>query len=257
MNCSMPGFPVLHHLLELAQTHVHWVSDTIQPSLPLSSSSLAFSISNIRSFLMRQLFASDGQSIGTSASVLPINIQDWFPLGLTSLISLLSKRLSRVFSKPTVQKHQFYSAQLSLWPCMTRCTTTGKTKAFTRQTFVGKVISLLFNMLSRLAIAFLPRNKCPLILWLKSPSALILEPKKIKSLTVSIVSSSVCHKWCDWMPWYLFFECWVLSQLFHPPFSLSSRGSLVLLHFLPYIWDYWHFSQQSWFQLVLHPAWHF
>ena len=71
--------------------------------------------------------------------------------------------------------------------------TTGKTVALTRQTFVGKVISLLFNILSRLVIAFLPRSKCLLISWLQSPSAVILEPKKIKSVTVSIVSPSICH----------------------------------------------------------------
>ena len=72
--------------------------------------------------------------------------------------------------------------------------TTEKTIALTRQTFVGKVMSLLFNMLSRLVIAFLPRSKCLLISWLQSPSAVILEPKKIKSVTVSILSPSICHE---------------------------------------------------------------
>ena len=72
--------------------------------------------------------------------------------------------------------------------------TTGKTIALTRQTFVGKVMSLLFNMLSRLVIAFLPRSKCLLISWLQSPSAVILEPKETKSLTVSIVSLSICRE---------------------------------------------------------------
>ena len=72
--------------------------------------------------------------------------------------------------------------------------TTGKTIALTRQTFVGKVVSLLFNMLSSLVIAFLPRSKCLLISWLQSPSAVILEPKKIKSITVFIVSPSICHE---------------------------------------------------------------
>ena len=71
---------------------------------------------------------------------------------------------------------------------------TGKTKNLTRQTFVGKVISLLFNMLSRLVISFLPRNKRLLISWLQSPSAVILEPPKIKSVTVSIVSPTICHE---------------------------------------------------------------
>ena len=103
--------------------------------------------------------------------------------------------------------------------------TTGKTIALTRWTFVDKVMSLLFNMLSRLVIAFLPKSKHLLISWLQSPSAVILEPKNIKSLTVSIVSPSICH---EVMPWFLFSECWVLSQLFHSPLSLSSRDYSVL-----------------------------
>ena len=83
----------------------------------------------------------------------------------------------------------FFIVQLS-HPYMT----TGKTIALTRQTFVGKVMSLLFHILSRLATAFLPRSKCLLISWLQSPSAVILEPQKIKSVTVSIVSPSICHE---------------------------------------------------------------
>ena len=138
------------------------------------------------SFPMSQFSASDGQSIEVSASalVLPMNIQDQFPLELTGWISLQSKGLSRVFSNTTVQKHQFFGAQLSLesHPYMT----TGKTIALTRQNLVGKVMSLLFNMLFRLVITFLPRSKCLLISWLQSPSAVILEPKKIKSLTVPL-----------------------------------------------------------------------
>ena len=116
MDCSMPSFPILHQLLELAQTHVHWVGDAIQPSVVLFSSCLR-SFPASESFPMSQFFASGGQSIGDSdsASVLPMNIQDWFPLGLTGLITLQSKGLSRVFSNPTVQKHQFFRAQLSLW----------------------------------------------------------------------------------------------------------------------------------------------
>ena len=110
---------------------------------------------------MSQL-TSGGQSIGVSAStsVLPMNIQDWFPLEWTGWISLLSKGLSRIFSNTTVQKHQFFSAQLSFTVQLSHpYMTTGKTKALTRWTFVGKVMSLLFNMLSRLVIAFLPRSK--------------------------------------------------------------------------------------------------
>ena len=101
--------------------------------------------------------------------------------------------------------------------------TTGKTIALIRWTFAGKIMSILFNMLSTLVITFLPRSKKLLIPWLQSPSAVILEPKKIKSVTVSIVSPSICHEVMGPMPWSSFFEYWVLSQLYHSP--LSSRGS--------------------------------
>ena len=193
MDCSTRGFPVHHQLPELAQTQVHRVSDAIQPSHPLSSPSPpAFNLSQCQSSLMSWLFASGGQSIRASASIPPMNIQDWFPLGLTGLISLLSKGLSRIFSN-TVQKHQFFSAQLSFQFSHSH-RTTGKTIALTLQIFVGKEISLLFIMLPRFVIAFLPRSKCLLISWLQSPPAVILEPKKIKSVTVSVVSSSICHE---------------------------------------------------------------
>ena len=107
MDCSTPGLPVLHYLMEFAQTHVHTVGDAIQPSHPLIPfSSCLWSFPGAGSFPMSRLFASGGQSIGasTSASVLPMNIQCWSPLGLTRWISLQSKRLSRVFSNTTVQK---------------------------------------------------------------------------------------------------------------------------------------------------------
>ena len=110
-DCSMPGFPVHHQLPELTQAHVHQVGDAIQPIF-LSNQSFPAS----RSFPKSQFFLSSGQNIevSISTSVLPVNIQDRFPLGLTALISLQSKELSRVFSKITVQKHQLFSAQLSL-----------------------------------------------------------------------------------------------------------------------------------------------
>ena len=117
-DCSMPGFPVLHHLPELDQTHVHWVGDAIQPSHPLliiPFSSCLQSLPASGSFLMSCLFPSGGQSIGALASVLPMDIQDWFPLGFTGLISLQSKGLSRVLSNTIIRKHQFFSAQPSLW----------------------------------------------------------------------------------------------------------------------------------------------
>ena len=118
MNCSTPGLPVHLQLLESKQTHVHRVSDAIQPSHPfvVSYSSCPQSFPASGSFQMSQLFASGGQSIGISAStsVLPMNTQDWSPLGWTGWISFQSKGLSRVFSNTTVQMYQFVSAQLSL-----------------------------------------------------------------------------------------------------------------------------------------------
>ena len=106
-----------------------------------------------------------------------------------------SKGLSRVFSNTTVQKHLFFGTQLSFTVQLSHPNmTTGKNIVLTRRTFVSKVMSLLFNMLSVPVIAFLPRNKRLLISWLQSPSVVILEPTKIKSVTVSIVSLSICHK---------------------------------------------------------------
>ena len=106
LDCSTPGIPVHLQILELAQTHVHWVSNAIQPSHSLSSPSPPSFNPASGSFPWSQLFASSGQRIrvSASASVLPVNIQYWFPLGLTGLISLQSKGLSRVFSNTTVQK---------------------------------------------------------------------------------------------------------------------------------------------------------
>ena len=117
MDCGMPGFPVLHQLPELAKIHVHQVGDAIQPSSSvISSLPVLQSFPALGCFPMSHFFTYGGLSIGASASasVLPMNIQDWFPLGLTGLISLQSKGLSRVFSNTTVQKHQFFSTQLSL-----------------------------------------------------------------------------------------------------------------------------------------------
>ena len=202
----MPGFPAHHPLLELTQTHGHPVRDAIQPShsgIPFSSHLQSFPASG--SFPMSLFSTSGGQSIGVSvsASVLPMNIQNWFwfPLGLTVWISLQSKGFSRVFSNTTVQKHQLFSIQLycpnhtsihDYWEKKKKTHIALKTR-----TFVGKVRSLLFNMLSRLVMAFISRSKHLLISWLQSPSAGILQPKKIKSLTVSIVSHLFAMKWWD------------------------------------------------------------
>ena len=118
MNRSTPDLPVHYQLPEPTQTHVHWVSDVIQPSHPLSSPfPSALNLSQHQGlFQLSQLFTSGSQSIGVSASTSfhPMNTQDWSPLGWTGWISLQCKGLSRVFSNTTVQKHQFFSAQLSL-----------------------------------------------------------------------------------------------------------------------------------------------
>ena len=149
---------------------------------------------------------------------------DWFDL---FAVQGTLKSLQHHSSKASILQHSaLFMVQLS-HPYMT----TGKTIALTGQTFVGKVMSLLFNMLSRLVIAFLPRSKHLLISWLQSPSAVILEPKKIKS--VSFHCFPICLPWNDGT------RCHDLSFLnvetlsFHSPLSLSSRGFLVPLHFLP------------------------
>jgi len=155
--------------------------------------------------------------------------RDW--LDLLAVQGTLKSLLQHHSSKASIlQCSAFFTVQLS-HPYKT----TGKTIALTRRTFVGKVMSLLLNMLSRLVITFLPRSEHLLISWLQSPSAVILEPRKIKSDTVSTVSPSISHEVTgpDAMIFWMFSECWALSQLFHSPLSLSSRGFLVPLHFLP------------------------
>ena len=195
-----------------------WCHPAISPSvIPFSFCPQSFPVSG--SFPMSQLFTSGGQSIGVSAStsVLPMNTQDWFPLGLTGGSPCSPKALKSLLqyhsSKASILRcSAFFIVQLS-HPYMT----TGKTIALTRQTFVGKVMSLLFNMLSRLVITFPPRSKHLLITWLQSRSVLILEPRKIKSATVSTVSPSICHEVMGPDAKILIF--WVLS--FKPTVSLS------------------------------------
>ena len=145
---------------------------------------------------MSQLFAWGGQSTGASApaSFLPKKSQGWSPLEWTGWISLqpdsLKSPLQHHSSKASILRHSaFFTVQIS-HPYMT----TWKTIALTRQTFVGKVVSLLLNILSRLVITFLPKSKCLLISWLQKPSAVNLEPPKIKSVTVSTVSASIYHE---------------------------------------------------------------
>ena len=118
MDSSTPGLPVNHQLLEFTQTHVHWVGDAIQPSHPLlSPSPPTFNLSQNQGLFQWVVLGIRWPNIGVSpsASVLPMNIQDWFPLGWTGWISMQSKGLSRVSSNTAVQKHQILGAQLSLW----------------------------------------------------------------------------------------------------------------------------------------------
>ena len=168
-----------------------WCHPTISTSVTsFSSCPQLFPASG--SFPVSQLFTSDGQNIGASASVLSMNIQGWFPLCLTGLIYLQSKGFSRVFSNTTIWKHQFFGTQPFLWSNNHMYMTTGKTIALTIRTFVSKAMSLTFNMLSRFVIAFLPMSKHLLISWLQSPSAVILEPPKNK----------ICHRF-SFFPFHL------------------------------------------------------
>ena len=152
---------------------------------------------------------------------------DW--LDLLAVQGNLKSLLQHHSSKASILwRSAFFTVQLS-HPYMT----TGKTIALTRRTLVVKVMSLLLNMLSRLVITFLPRRKGLLISWLQSPSAVILEPLKIKSGTVSTVSPSIRHKMMG--PDAMIFVFWMLrfKPTFCSPLSHSSRGFLVPLHFLP------------------------
>ena len=187
MDSSMPGFPVHHHLLpKTAQTHTHWVSDAIQLSHPLSSSSPAFSLSRHQGLF--QWVSPSHQVVKVldfSFSISPFSKYtrlisfriDWFDLHAVqgnpkSLLQYHSSKASIFWHSAFIMVQLSHSYM-----------TTGKTIALTREKFVGKVTSLVFNMLSGFVIAFLPRSKHLLISWLQSPSAVILEPKKIK----------VCH----------------------------------------------------------------
>ena len=210
-----------------------WCHPTISSSaVPFSSCPQSLPASG--AFQMSQLFASGGQSIGVSASksALPINTQDWSPLGWLDLLAVqgtLKNILRHHSSKASILLcSAFFIVQLS-HPYMT----TGNTIALTRWIFVDKVISLLFNMLSRLVITFLPRSKRLLISWLQSPPAVILKPRKI-----------VWHCFPIYFPWsdgtrcmIFVFWMWALSQLFHSPLLLSfnliygqSVRSLLFLH---------------------------
>ena len=183
MNCSTPGLPIHHQFLEFTQTHVHRVSDAIQPSHPLSSPSppapnpSQHHFSNESTLRMRwPKYWSFSFSIIPSKEVpgLISFSMDWWDLLAVqwTLKSLLQHHSSKA---SILWRSAFFTVQLSHSYMTTR-----KTIALTRWTFVGKVMSLLLNMLSRLVITFLPRSKCLLISWLQSPSAVILEPPKNK-----------------------------------------------------------------------------
>ena len=198
MDCSTPSLPVHHQILELTQTHVHRVRDAIQPSHPLSPLLLPPSI-----------FPSIG--VFSNESVLRIRWPKYWnfsfkispsnkfsglicfrmdQLDFLTFHGTLKSLLQNHSSKASIlQCSAFFMVQLS-HPYMT----TGKTIALIRWTFINIVMSLLFNMLSRLVIAFLPRSKCLSISWLQSPPAVILEPKKIKSVSIFIISPSICHE---------------------------------------------------------------
>ena len=204
MDCSTPGFPVHQYLPELAQTHAHRVGDAIQPSHPLSSPSPpAFISPSIRVFSNESAlhirwpeYCSFCFSISPSSEhpgLISFSM-DW--LDLLAVQGTLKSLLQHHSSKASVFWHSaFFIVQLSH-----SYMTTGKTIALTRWTFVGKVMSLLFNMLTRLIIAFLPRSKRLLNSWLQSPSVVTLEPPEIKSATVSTVSPSISHEVIDQMP---------------------------------------------------------
>ena len=185
MDCSTPASSVLHYLLEFAKIHVHWVSDAMQPSHSLvPPSPFAFSLSQHQG-----LFQWTGSSYQVAKlSELQLSISssnecsglisfriDWFDL--LAVQGILKSLLQHHSSKASVLWHSaFFMVQLSY-----SYMTTGKTIALTIWIFIGKVMSLLFNMLSGFVIAFLPRSRHLLISWLQSPPTVILEPKNMKS----------------------------------------------------------------------------
>jgi len=195
MDCSTPGFPVLHYLPEFAQNHVHWVGDAIQPSHPLLlPSPFTLNLSQYQG-LFQWVDSLHRWPKFWSFSISPSNEYselisfriDWVDLAVQGAFrSLLQHHDSKT---SILWCSAFFMVQLS-HPYMT----TGKIIALTIQAIVIKMTSLLFNTLSRFVIAFLLRNKHLLISWLESLSTEILEPKKIKSFTLSTFSPSICRK---------------------------------------------------------------
>ena len=203
MDCSMRGLPVHHQLPEFTQTHVHWVSDAIKPSHPLlSPSSPTFNLSQHQGLFKwvpssHQVakvleFQLQHQAFNEYSGLI-FSRMDWLDL------LVVQEREDSQESSPTPQFKSINPSALSLLysPTLTSYMTTGKTIALTRQTFVGKVTSPVFSMLSKLVITFLPRSKGLLISWLQSPSAVILEPpQRIKSL-FPLFPHLFAMKWWD------------------------------------------------------------
>ena len=266
MECSTPGLPVHHQLLESTQTHVHWVGDVIQPSHPLSSPSPpTFNLSQhqglfkwVSSSITWPMYWSFSFSISLSNEH-PGQISfkmDW--LDLLAVQGTLK-------SPPSLQFKSINSSELSFLysPTLTFIQDYWKNHSLDQMDLCQQSNVSAFNMLFRLVITFLPRSKCLLISWLQSPSTVILESPKIKSHIVSTVSPSICHEAIGLDAMILVF--WMLS--FKPTFSLSSftfikrlfsscslsatrvmsSAYLRLLIFLPAIL----------IPAVLPPAWHF
>ena len=220
MDRSTPGLPVHHQLPESIQTRVHRVSDAIQPSHPLSSLLLPpSSFPSIRVFSSESVLHIRWPKIWSYSFSISLSNEylglisfrmDW--VDLFEVQGTLKSFPQHLRSKASILRcSPFFTVQLSH-----TYMTTGKTIDLIRWTFVGKVMSLLFHMLSRLVIDFLPRSQHLLISWLQSPSAVILKQKKIKSVTVSTASPSICHE--VMVPDTMILVFWMLS--FKPTFSL-------------------------------------
>ena len=253
MDCSTAGFPVLHHLSEFAQTHFHWVDGAIQPSHPLSSPfPPAFNLSQHQGFfLMSGLFTLDGQNIGASASVLPVNIQKWFPLELTGFDLLAVTRDSEE-SSPTLQFKSisssiFFMLSLLYGPTLMSWLLK-KTTVLTRWTFVSQVMSLLLKYTLWVCHSFSSKEQVSFNF----------------TAAVTICSNfgaqenKICHAMMGldamifffWMlSFKLLFSFTFIKRLFSS--SLLSAGGVIRIS------EVIDISPQSWFQLVLHPAWNF
>ena len=232
MDYSTPGFSVLHYLPEFAQTYVHWVSDGILWSHPLPPTSpFALIFPSIRVFSNELALCIRWPKYWSfSLSISPSDeYTGWisFRIGWFDLLAVQGTLKSLL-------QHHINSPVLSFLygSTLTSVHDYRKNIALIIWTLVSKVMYLLFKTLSSFVIAFLSKSKHLLILWRQSSSAVILECKKIRSVTISTFSPSICHEVMGLDAMILVFEYWVLSQLFNSPLSPSSRGSLVPPHFL-------------------------